>query len=187
MSHLGDFFRNRRVARKLALSQIARLLGYKNLSRGCNKIKAFEAGGKAHPDLLGKLAKVLEVGPEEVRQRVAEDYRDWLAWANEPIRPYVVVRILACIYQRVELPDEALSPVAAEAFAADLARDREFKVCLVLSRRVSVWFDDTGKESGRQEATSDLPCEPFAVIGGRRVQFDFDNGMGLRSIDEPGR
>jgi hypothetical protein len=130
---------------------------------------------------------VLEVGPEEVRQRVAEDYRDWLAWANEPIRPYVVVRILACIYQRVELPDEALSPVAAEAFAADLARDREFKVCLVLSRRVLVWFDATGKETGRQEATPGLPCEPFAVIGGRKVQFDFDNGVGLRSIDEPGR
>src|ERR687894_225055 len=127
MSHLGDYFRNRRIAWKLTLSQVARLIGYQNLSRGCNRIKAFEAGGKAHPDLLDKLAKVLEVGPEEVRQRIAEDYRDWLAWANELIRPYMVVRILACVYQRVELPDEALSPMVAEAFAADLARDRQFK------------------------------------------------------------
>ena len=87
MSHLGDYFRNRRIAWKLTLSQVARLLGYENLSRGCNRIKAFETGGKAHPDFLRKLAKVLEVGPEEVRQRVAEDYRDWLAWANEPVRP----------------------------------------------------------------------------------------------------
>lgn len=187
MSHLGVFFRDRRVARQLSLSQVARLLGYKNLSRGCNKIKAFEAGGKVQPDLLGKLAKVMEIDPEEVRQRIAEDYRDWLAWANEPIRPYMVVRILACIYQRVELPDEALSPVAAVAFAADVARDRKFKVCLVLSRRVSVWFDATGKESGRQEATPDVPCEPFVVIGGRKVRFNFGNGVGLRSIDEPGR
>jgi hypothetical protein len=99
----------------------------------------------------------------------------------------MVVRILACVYERVELPDEALSPEAAEAFAADVARDRKFKVCLVLSRRVSVWFDATGKESERREATPDLPCEPFTVIGGRRVQFDFDNGVVLRSIDEPGR
>src|SRR4051794_2319034 len=128
MSHLGDFFRNRRIERKFTLSQVARLLGYENLSRGCNRINAFEAGGKVHPDLLGKLAKVLEVGAEEVRQRVAEDYQDWLAWANEPIRPYMVVRLLACVYQRVELPDEALSPVGAEAFAADVARDRRCRV-----------------------------------------------------------
>ena len=61
MSHLGNFFRGRRIEKGLAFGQLARLLGYKNVSGGCNRIQAFERGGKVRPDLLGKLAEVLEV------------------------------------------------------------------------------------------------------------------------------
>ena len=186
MSHLGSFFRERRIEKGLAFGQLARLLGYKNVSGGCNRIQAFERGGKVRPDLLGKLAEVLEVSPDQIRQHAAEDYEDWLAWASEPVRPHVVVRFLAAVYQRVELPDDALGPEAAEAFAAVVARERKLKVCLVLSRRVSVWFDAEGRESGRSEATPEMPCEPYLMIGGKRVQFDFGVGMGLRPIDGPG-
>jgi hypothetical protein len=59
------------------------------------------------------------------------------------------------------------------------------KVCLVLSRRVSVFYDAEGKRAGRLEATPELPCEPHAIIGGKRVQFDFRDGVGLEPIDEP--
>jgi hypothetical protein len=58
-------------------------------------------------------------------------------------------------------------------------------VWLVLSRRLSVQFDAAGN-CQRQEATPDMPCEPFAIIGGRRVQFDFSGGDVLRPIDESG-
>ena len=46
----------------------------------------------------------------------------------------------------------------------------------VLSRRVSIRFDATGKETLPLEATPDMPCEPYAVIGGKRVHFDFTGG-----------
>jgi transcriptional regulator with XRE-family HTH domain len=186
VSHLGNFFRDRRIEKGLAFGQLARLLGYTNLSGGCNRIQAFERGGKVRPDLLGKLAEVLEVSPDQIRQHAAEDYKDWLAWASEPVRPHVVVRLLAAVYQRVELPDDALGPEAAEAVAAVVARERKLKVCLVLSRRVSIWFDTGGRESGRSEATPEMPCEPFLMVGGKRVQFDFGVGMLLRPIDGPG-
>jgi transcriptional regulator with XRE-family HTH domain len=187
VSHLGDFFSRRRNEKKLSLGQVARLLGYSNLSRGANRIQAFEGGGKAHPDLLGKLAELLEVGPDEIQQHMYEDYKDWLAWANEPVRPYVVVRLMACVYQWVQLPDDALDPEGAEAFAADVAREGQMRAWLILSRRVSVEFDVEGNKRGRLEATPETPCEPYAVIGGKRVQFDFGGGMSLRSLDEPGR
>jgi hypothetical protein len=61
------------------------------------------------------------------------------------------------------------------------------KVCLVLSRRVSVWYDAEGNRVGRTEATPESPCAPYAVIGGKRVQFDFGGGAVLRPIDEVGR
>jgi hypothetical protein len=188
VSHLGDFFKSRRQEMGLNLGQLTRLLGYQNLSRGCNKIKAFEAGGKVHPDLLARLAVVLEVSPDEIRGCVAEIYKDWLAWANEPIRPYVVVRLMACVYQRVQLPEDALDPEGAEAFASDVARVRKSRAWLVLSRRVSVEFDVEGMRRGSLEATTQMPCEPYATIGGQRVQFDFDDGdVGLWPIDDPGR
>jgi hypothetical protein len=105
--------------------------------------------------------------------------------ASEPVRPYVVVRILPAVYQRIELPDHALGPEAAEAFAANVARERRMKVCLVLSRRASVWYDAEGNKTGRLEATPEWPCAPYAVIGGKRVQFDFGGGVGLKPIEEP--
>jgi transcriptional regulator with XRE-family HTH domain len=185
MSHLGDFFRARRVEQGLSLGQLARILGYRNVTRGSNRIKTFEAGGKVAPELLAKLASALAIGDDEVRRLAAEDYREWLRWADEPVRPYLVIRHLACVYERVALPDDALDPATAEAFAARLARERKRRVCLVLSRRLSVGFDVTGRMGSRLEATPDVPCAPYAVIGGRRCQFDFRGGVVLRPIDEP--
>jgi len=186
MSHLGDAFKTARLDRKLTTGQLARLAGYSNLGRGANRIHGFEAGGKIAPDLLGKLAAILEINLEDVRRYAAEDYKEWLAWANEPIRPYLVLRWMACVYQRFELPENARSPEAAEAYAACLARERKLMVCLVQSRRLSVYFDNLGQVHQRLEASPDVPCEPFAVIGGKRVQFDFSGGAVLRPIDEPG-
>lgn len=95
MSHLGNYFRSRRIEKGLAFGRLARFLGYKNLSGGSNRIQAFEGGGKVRLDLLGKLAEALEVSPDQIRLHAGEDYKDWLAWASEPVRPHLVVRLLA--------------------------------------------------------------------------------------------
>jgi hypothetical protein len=92
---------------------------------------------------------------------------------------------MACVYQRVQLPDDALKGEAAEAFAANIAREKKMRAWLVLSRRTSLYFDMDGNKRGRIEATPEMPCEPDATIGGKRVQFDFDGGMGLQPIDGP--
>ena len=76
MSHLGDFFRARRLERKLTTGQLARLAGYRNVSRGSNRIQRFEAGDRIAPDLLGKLTEVLEIHTDEVRRCAAKDYND---------------------------------------------------------------------------------------------------------------
>jgi hypothetical protein len=185
VSHLSSLFRRRRVQRRLTTGQLARLLGYGNVSKGSNRITSFEATGKVAPDLLARLAEVLEIGPDEIRQAAYEDYEDWLAWTSEPVRPHIVMRLMACVYQRVQLPDDALTGEAAEAFATAVAREKKMRTWLVLSRRVSVYFDAEGSKGGRIEATPEMPCEPYAMIGGKRVQFEF-GGVVLRQIDEPG-
>jgi hypothetical protein len=45
------------------------------------------------------------------------------------------------------------------------------------------WLEGIGKV---RIDSPDVPCEPFAMIGGKRVQFDFSGGAVLRPIDEPG-
>jgi hypothetical protein len=184
MSHLGDCFRARRLVRGLTIGQLARQVGYRNVSKGCNRLRTFEAGGKVAPDLLSRLASALEVTPGAIRLAIDEDYQEWLRWAEEPIRPHLVLRYMACVYQRIELPDDALEPGAAQGYASSLARERKLMVCLVLSRRLSIGFDSTGREYQRLEATPDVPCEPYIEIGGKRVQLDFSGGEVLRPIDE---
>jgi transcriptional regulator with XRE-family HTH domain len=187
VSHLSSLFSRRRAEQGLTTVELARMLGYRNVTKGCNRIRRFEEGGKVAPHLLAGLSDILEISPDEIRQSLDEDNEAWLAWANEPVRPYAVLRYLACVYQRVELPDDALVPKAAKVFASDLARERKLMVCLVMSRRLSIGFDSTGKEYRRLEATPEMPCEPYALIGGKRVQFDFTGGDILRPIEESGR
>ena len=79
----------------------------------------------------------------------------------------------------------ALLIEAAKDHAAQLARANKKMVWLVLSRRHSIRFDATGKEDLPAEATPDMPCEPYLVIGGKRVHFGLTGGSNLRQIEEP--
>jgi hypothetical protein len=94
------------------------------------------------------------------------------------------MRLMACVYQRAQLPDDALTVEMAKDHAARLARDNKKMVWLVLSRRLSIRIDATGKEDLPAEATPSMPCEPYLVIGGMRVHFDLTGGNVLRQIDE---
>jgi hypothetical protein len=119
----------------------------------------------------GDHAAILEACPDEVSRSLAEDYEEWLGWVTEPIRPYLVTRPMACVYQRLQLPDDALSFNEAKDYAAQLARESEKMVWLL--RRVSIRFEATGKADPPAKATPHMPCEPYVVFGGKRVQFDF--------------
>ena len=66
-----------------------------------------------------------------------------------------------------ELPDEVRSVEEAERYASEFARERQMRVCLVLSRRVSVWFDEQGSFQFATEAVpGGEPNEPYMKIGG---------------------
>lgn len=80
------------------------------------------------------------------------------------MRPYVVVRLMACVYQRVQIPDEALTGESAEAFAANIVREKKMRTWLVLSRRVSVYFDADGRKQG-QRTSKGLKPKGFRKTG----------------------
>ena len=67
-SHLGFHFRETRLAKGMTLGQIARQVGYRNISKGCRRIDAFEKTGRVRNDLLTNIATVLEINDTAIRE-----------------------------------------------------------------------------------------------------------------------
>ena len=88
----------------------------------------------------------------------------------------LVVRLMAAVYVRKDLPAEVTTPKEAEAWARAFARQHRFRVCLVVSRRISVWIDAQGQVEARTEATLGHPNLPFMQLKGRRFLLGGMNG-----------
>ena len=69
----------------------------------------------------------------------------------------MVVRWLAVVYGRVELPTDTADLASAEAFAARTARERGVRTYLAWSRRLWVHFDPAGDRTGRCVARPGQP------------------------------
>jgi transcriptional regulator with XRE-family HTH domain len=184
-TQLAKYFQQRRLERGLRLSELARLCGYGNLSRGCNRLHRFESQGAIARTLLDRLVRVLEVDPNIVAQLAEQDrvefVRKWNAWADQPIKPHVVMRAMPAVFVSQDLPPELTTQEEMEQFAADLAQQRHWKVWLVLSRRVTVYFNESAAARQVQRAEpGGPPNTPFLKMAGSRKPFLFAaDGTGL--------
>jgi hypothetical protein len=97
-TNLSSLFKQRRLARGLSVSQLARQCQYRNLSKGCRKIYGFESDGEIERGLFTKLAAILEVDHETITRLAEQDrvefIRRWNEWADEPIEPYLAIRAI---------------------------------------------------------------------------------------------
>lgn len=176
-THLSRFFRQRREARKLSFGDLARQLGYKNVAKGANKVIKFERDGSIRPEIFHKLAAVLEISVDDIRRCIEADKAEWEAWADEPIEPHLVARIMCAVYSTKRIPPELqASRDAMEQFAAEFARERKWRVWLVLSKRTRVWFDETGARTGVTEDTFEDSFGPFMQLGGKKFVLNLLNG-----------
>jgi hypothetical protein len=184
-THLATYFAHRRREKGLRLGQVAKLLGYDNIAKGARRVQTFEQTGDIRAELFTKLAAVLEIDQATVNRLLQEDLADWTKWATEPIRPYLVVRLLAAFYSQAELPDEINSVEEAEQYASDFAKEHRLRVCLVLSRRISVYFADDGSFQYASEAVpGGGPNEPYMVVGGRKcLSRLLDRGIALPEVE----
>jgi transcriptional regulator with XRE-family HTH domain len=181
-SHLSRHFEQARLARNLKPSELARLAGCVNIHKNASKIRQFELTGNISPELFAKIAAVLEIDAATIEKLVKQDRRGffekWMTWANEPIQPYLVERLIAAVYRRVPVPSEITTMVEAESWAAAVALERRRKCCLVWSRRISVWIAEDGTVYSRTEAAPGEPNMPWMKVGGKKVLF----GEGLRTV-----
>ena len=188
-THLARYFHKRRLEQGLRLSEVALLVGYRrtdrSLSHGCNKLHRFEQSGEIDDRLLKRLMEALEVDQASVNALLQKDLEDWLRWADEPVSPYLVVRLLPGFYTEAKLPDDVRSVEEAERYASGFAKERRLHVCLVLSRRICVYFADDGTCRGAAEAVfGGRPAQPHMQIGGRRCRaMALERGIALPQVE----
>ena len=185
-SQLADHFRQQRKERGLSLAELARHLGYKNPTKGCNKIQKFEQRGEVHTDFLRKLADSLGIDAATVVSLIEQDRREfckvWNEWADVPISPHLVVRLIPAVYKSEPLPGSVTTLEEAEAFAAETARQWNRRACLTWSRRLSVWFGSEGNVEGRTGSVLGEANVPTMRLTGGRRSFLLEDPSTARTI-----
>jgi hypothetical protein len=174
-TYLGTHFREQRERLGLSLGQLARFVGYRNASKGANKLVRLEREGIVEELLLVGLAGVLGLEPSRIQSLIEQDRQEylhaWEAWVNQPVPMQLIVKYMPAVYGTVPMPDEVTTPEQAEAFAREYAQRHGRSVCLAVSRLLSVWIDKGGNVEARTEATPGCPNTPFMRLKGSGRMF----------------
>ena len=189
-TNLSRYFQQKRLDRGLKPGQLARLAGCVNVQKNGSRIRSFELSGSIGQELFEKIAAALEIDAGTIGQLVEQDrkefYQAWLEWVNEPIQPYLVIRVIAAVYSSRAVPAEITTMEEAETWASAVAGEIEKRCCLVWSRRISCWLSEDGTLTTRTEAVPGEPSTPWIKIGGKGPAFVFGDDLGtVRKLDWP--
>lgn len=175
-TNLSRFFKEQRLAKGLTSGQLAAMIGYHNINKGSNRIHCFEESGEIHRDLLVKLVEALEIDQDTLERLLDADYKEWSAWADEPIEPQLVLRAMACVYPYLHIPDRLKTLDDLKRYTAAVARKYHKQVALIASRKQTFLYGPTGKLDRVIEASPFQCLEPSMRIGGRRLRLQCTDG-----------
>jgi hypothetical protein len=192
-TNLSSHFRQRRLELAFRPGQIAKILGYTSLVGAANKIVRFEETGDIEYRFFKKLAAVLGIERATILRLMEQDRRElvarWTEWANQPIAPHLIARLLPGYFMAHPIPEELTTLDEMEAHASELAADLHQKIWLVVSRKLAVYFNEDGRKRAVQEAAPGRPLEPYRLLreSGKRFISTSDDGddVDLRSIRWP--
>jgi hypothetical protein len=137
----------------LSLAQLAKMVGYANVSKGYRKLDLFERTGQCHPLLFAKLMAALNIDERTQNRLAYQDYKDWLATPANPPTPYLLRSpIRGCL----SVPEELNTIKEMERYAAEQAMRHGTSVTLVLDNRIRVRF---AKDGSLEQVTEVTPPE----------------------------
>src|SRR5690242_7026997 len=112
-NQLGNFIHETRIKAGLSLHQIASLIGYSNINKGLRRLARLEKEGTCSNFLIQRCSEILNIKQELLQKLIREDVRinceEWNKWADQPIEPHIVTRIIAAFYIRHVVPHEIKS------------------------------------------------------------------------------
>ncbi len=155
----GHFLQERRKAMNLTYKQVAEKIGYKNISKGIRKIEALE-DGFFHPVMATKVMECLGVTDQEWQQCLDEEER-YLHEAIAklpPFKPVLILRAFAACYLNIHLPADLTDHESMIAYAADYAKQRGCKCCLVLDYDLKYWITEKGEVPPPDRSIAEPPC-----------------------------
>ena len=170
-NHLGEFVQSRRETQGLTRYEVARRLGYKNLTKGSRRLTDLEEGRQVHKDFLVRLMSLFEIEPLVVQELIERDRQDfivaWNKWADEPIPISVTIRLIPGFFGGTNLPEAVKTEEQAIAFGVETATRMKKKVFVVISRRKS---RSTIHEDGRVDgpirwSTPEHSATPYMSLG----------------------
>ena len=139
----GLLIKNRREDLGFSQKDLAGLLGYKKTVKGIRRIEQLEEGSIVEI-VVEKVMAILGLRDEDRAVCKAEDeQRRWECMMANPVTPHVVVRLLAAVHLKEEVPEDATVEEMLE-FAREMARERRMKCCLVYSHWLRFWIQEDG-------------------------------------------
>jgi transcriptional regulator with XRE-family HTH domain len=168
-NHLGDYIRHRREELGLRRSEVARLLGYENVSKGSARLHSVEEGRWISRDFLLRLMGILNIEPQVIEDLVSRDQEDyveqWNRWADQPVPMHAAVRYVPGFFAGIDMPATVTTPEQALAWAIETAKQKQKIVVLVLTRRLSWTLHEDGRADGPFVATPDSNVMPWVALG----------------------
>jgi hypothetical protein len=155
----------------LNFGQLAELSGYRNRSKWSIKICNFEREGVGTDEMVGRMIQALKIDYQEVREAIQKDYAIWEKWADEPVQMQMLIRITGVIVLIHDMPPEIITREVAIEYAQEYAKKNCVRVCLVLSRRESVWIAADGHMHISQTKPG-VPNIPYASVGGKKFHLN---------------
>jgi transcriptional regulator with XRE-family HTH domain len=179
-SQLGNCVRLERQKAGLSRQQLAGIIGYKNLNKGARRIEQIELEGSFDKAIFREIAEALNLDHAEIENRIQIDHENFEAFLDEPVAMRMIVRLMPAVYVSNPLPDEIKTHEEATVYARGYAKSQHVKVCLILSRRITYWFDASGKGFMAETTQDSSMNSPSMKVSGRGKIF-------LLSISESGR
>lgn len=139
------------------------------------ELTTFETSGDSDdPEFATRLAAALGLPWQSMQEIEQAADQAWQAWLDEPVPMKLIVRAIPGCYTNQRLPENVTTPQEAEAFARDLARRIQKRMCLVVSRRKSIWIGYHGEIEKVTETQFGELNEPSMSIGGHRFMANVD-------------
>ncbi|MCK6440810.1 MAG: hypothetical protein L6Q71_11510 [Planctomycetes bacterium] len=158
--HLGSYIEQERIRQGLRRSELATHAGWRS-TKGCRKITALERGEEVDEAALRRLVPVLNLNPSVIEMLLERDRQDLLAEIKRQevgFQPYMLIRLLAAVFMRVEIPvDVERDEFHLREFARAHAEHIRRQVCLAVGPVRCVWISPDDPNEWVEDATPPRP------------------------------
>ncbi len=167
-TNLGSFIKKQRAEKNINAAELAKEMGYKNVSKGMRRLIDIERGEPFHPDVLNRIVSALELDQDHIDALVLKDRQEYEAefekWVSEPIEPYYTLRMMPTIYLSYDMPGDFPTEEQSAEYVAKIAKEKQVKAWLNLSRREKIYITEKGEIMGKIKTTIENVNYPYTRV-----------------------